>query len=888
MILLVTRQESLVETLNSTLPVSVPVTCVASLDEYELWILAQKVPAPLPELILLDTGTGRRAAEACRKLRALEPLQKTPWIALISRAAERRIVLEAGADDYLLLPLLPAELKTRLSYYLHTGIRSFNALAEAIDTLYSGVPSAHLLNEGIEQIARMFNASSAWLLVLRPGERQVDLIGSYNLPPLLAQNQKTLADETIGCINLLKQAVAGNNFLPQLIQCPYLAAATTQATGGLTHHLSIPLRKKSCVIGVLNLAYPGPCSISRVEQEMLALLGRDIGILLDLHHLHQETQLHATQTAFILLLARMLNERLDLSLVLSFTLEQGVALLNATRGEIWLMSKDRQRLELASALTPFATSLLPDTGDSTAICRPLHQGLMGRVAEKGVILRTTTPAAEAGFDPQLDEFQGKTRYALLALPLRHHEQTIGVMALYNPPSAPFEPHDETLLEGVAGLTATALANARLVQELRSYGEQHRVLYEMSQQIAAGLDLPSTLQRTLYWTSRLLDTEVGLLWLLNDTGDSLELEATLGLPSQQRLVVLLAESLNGWAIRHNEAIVANDPVQDNRINQQIHRQLGLELRNLLAVPISYYGQAIGTLNLCNKIGGAFNETDRTLITTAAEIIAVAIGNARLHTQTLTLMAERERLHQQVLQTERLATVGRLTASLSHEINNPMQAIQGALALALEELDDPAAVTAYLQMSQRESERVVQLIDRMRQIYRPGGDQSETVSLNELLREAAVIARKELANQRVRLRIELAPDLPPLQVVVNQMHLVFLNLILNLSQAIGRAGGGELLVRSCHSPERVCFEFSTEVPLNARASWARALEPEAWQEQPELSFGVSVTHDIIMAHGGAIGVHGREGQTIFRLELPVDRVEPAPARPHYLPGFKSRTP
>jgi GAF domain-containing protein len=437
-----------------------------------------------------------------------------------------------------------------------------------------------------------------------------------------------------------------------------------------------------------------------------------------------------------------------------------------------------------------------------------------------------------------------------------------------------------LLEGHRVLAASAIANARLMDELRHYGEQQRGLYEMSQQIAAGLDLPSTLNRTLSWVGRLLNTEVGLLWLIDEAGRQLELVSALGVdPAQeQRLVLSLAveESLCSWAVQHRQSIFINNPTEDTRINCQIVRQLGLDLHNALVVPISYNGQLIGVLSLLNKIGGPFTPADETLLTTAAEIVAVAISNARLHTQTIAFMAERERLHQQVLQSERLAIIGRLTASLSHEINNPMQAIQGALALALEEMNDAEALVTYITMSQRESERVVQLINRLRQIYRPATDpQPEAVSLNLLLKDAALMVRKELSNQKVKFRPGLADALPPVRAIVGQIHLVLLNLLLDLSQAIGQAGGGELAVRSYGLGQTVCLEFSTQLAFVTRLNWTCELAPGGGPSQPELGFDVPLSRDIIQAHGGAIR-YATEGQrAIYTVELPIFQPMPTAA-------------
>ncbi len=99
--------------------------------------------------------------------------------------------------------------------------------------------------------------------------------------------------------------------------------------------------------------------------------------------------------------------------------------------------------------------------------------------------------------------------------------------------------------------------------------------------------------------------------------------------------------------------------------------------------------------------------------------------------------------------RLAAIGRLTASLVHEINNPMQTIQGALTLALENPRDAAEVDSYLRVSLQESERVVRIADRIRAIYSPSPHSPQVTDVNRAVEEAAATALKELVRQKVRL-------------------------------------------------------------------------------------------------------------------------------------------
>jgi nitrogen-specific signal transduction histidine kinase len=286
-----------------------------------------------------------------------------------------------------------------------------------------------------------------------------------------------------------------------------------------------------------------------------------------------------------------------------------------------------------------------------------------------------------------------------------------------------------------------------------------------------------------------------------------------------------------------------------------------------LPIIYHGQIIGVLCLFNREGGPFDRADQTLLSTALEMIAVAVGNARLHTHTITLMKERERLQRQFLQAERLATVGRLTASLSHEINNPMQAIRGALSLALEEVNDPQEVTSYLELCLTESERVVKLIHHLRQIYRPPQERIEALDINRLLEDVVLLAQKELKRQKVQLKIDLSAKLPRMTAIASQLQLVFLNLLLNLSDRLSSADGAELRLSSRYRAltGTILIEFATDQTIMAMAEWMNVFQTASAEGGEELSFGLSLSQDILLAHAGKISFEQREQDLICRIEL-----------------------
>ncbi len=197
------------------------------------------------------------------------------------------------------------------------------------------------------------------------------------------------------------------------------------------------------------------------------------------------------------------------------------------------------------------------------------------------------------------------------------------------------------------------------------------------------------------------------------------------------------------------------------------------------------------------------------------------------------------------------VGRLAASLFHEINNPMQAIRGALSLSLEELDDPEALRDYLELSLQESERVVQLIERVRRIYYSPEPAATTFDLNHLLHECGALSRKYLSRLKVTQVFQLRVEPLPITAVFSELSLAFLCATMQLADKIGLVGNGELAIASTAvAPSCAQIQFTTSsIPL------------------PADGFSLSLCSEIIRQHQGTIRQYQKEQQAVIEIKLPL---------------------
>lgn len=867
MIILISDHHTLPQKLEIALPTHIQVAHFNTLDQAKALIGERVECAVQGDLILVDATATPTNVTACYSLCQEMSAQHISLIAIIAQSTDREAVLQAGADDYLLTPLVPREIQNRLTYYLNNALHGFEELLKTIHHIHSGA-SPYALNRGVRSLAVTFNAEAAWLLLSKTTDTtELQLAGQFNLPARFKHNPNRLIKETEKYLAIPND----QNSTPRVVNISTSKTKKNQQKEA-SYYLIIPLKTAHQLMGVLILTYPNSLTISKIEQKNLTALGQNIGMLLDMFHRQEESQVHAMQNALLILITRVADKQSDLDATLSLMLELTTPLFNASGSNIWLFSSDQQRLELISSLSNRFSNRQTKQ-------REIDQGLIGWVAKHQQSLSTLIASEDSRFDPNVDKIDDIDHYSLLAIPLRDRSQPIGVLAIHNENQTSFNEQDRILLEGVAALTASVVVNRQMWQELRDYADQQKVLYEMSQQIAVGLDLDGTLSRALYWVGRLVETEISLLWMIepaknnNVHTSTLRLVTTSGFESRD-IDEVYANLEAGWVaqvMQHGRSVIVNNSADLDNFSDEFYRNFHIMPRNVISLPINYHGRIIGVISLLNKVDGGFSEADLTLLNTAVEIIAVAVGNAQLHKQTIDLIEERERLYNQMTQTERLVTVGRLTASLSHEINNPMQTIQGSLVLAMEELDDPVELKNYIQMSLNETKRVVQLVSRMRQLYQPRTDKPRPLDINSLLQEATAIGQRELKRKKVILELDLAEGMPRTIAIGHQLHLVFVNLILNLSDVISLSGRGILRLRTLALPEQIRIEFCTDANSIELEKWIAALQLESKPKMAEVSFGTSMSYDIIAAHHGSIYFKQHNQEAIWAIEIPISSLE-----------------
>ncbi len=587
-------------------------------------------------------------------------------------------------------------------------------------------------------------------------------------------------------------------------------------------------------------------------------------------HSFQKDQQRAAELQALYEASLHLNAQLETSHVLRLIIEQAISLLGAESGGVYLYDADCGDLILSAASG--------ELGEAMPVIIKPGEGLAGRVFDSHRSLVAEDDQAWAGRAIVSGNAPFKS---WLGVPLVRNDLVLGVLDVASKTKC-FDDHAVWLADLFATQAAVALENARLHEEVQIRARERAALHRAGQAIAATLDLDQVLQLVIAEVKNLVGAEGATVLLRDHDRGELFFAAAAGPGSEELLDLRLPgdAGVAGSVVRDARSVLVEDARRDPRFYDQIDAHTGMTTRSMVAVPLMLQGTAVGVVEAINKADGAFTQRDREVLEVMAGSAAVAISNARLY------QAEREqfrRLQQsqaQLIQVEKMAAMGRLVASIAHEINNPLQAVQGCLTLAEEELAEDAQherLKRYLNMADTELGRIASIVRRVRDFYRPAPAELEPTDIHAVLTSLLELVGKQLQTSNVTVERDWAADLPTIQANPNYLKQVFLNLVLNAIDAMSEHGG-TLRVRTALDEMQVPregrrlpavrIEFSDTGIGMPPEVMAHLFEPFVTAKKDGTGLGLSISYGIIEAHDGQISATSQEGVgSSFTILLPV---------------------
>ncbi|MCB8945692.1 MAG: PAS domain S-box protein [Ardenticatenaceae bacterium] len=398
-------------------------------------------------------------------------------------------------------------------------------------------------------------------------------------------------------------------------------------------------------------------------------------------------------------------------------------------------------------------------------------------------------------------------------------------------------------------------------------------------LSQSLDLNQVLETLLNFLSQLVPYDNAVVMLLAENGQ-LKVQAVrdnrpLPPTSEKQAKLIQPPPLVEQVVIQQKSLIIDDT--QTQPNWE-YRPSSVHVRSWLAVPLIAGNHTIGLYSLTKREAHAFHDEHRQWAEALSSQAAVAIQNAQLYADLQAQMAELQEIQAIAIQNEKMSALGRLVASLAHEINNPIQAMQGCLTLGMEKLalGDQKTADYYLQIVQTEIGRVARIVQNLRDFYRVTPEQMQPTDLESILDSVLQLAHKQLEHHGIVVSRSAHAKLPTLLANTDQLKQVFLNLILNAIDAMPEGGRLRIQTDSTVMPttSRIPEMPAVYVALNNEgepidaAILPHLFEPFFTTKEDGSGLGLSISYSLVEAHGGQIAVSSdRQSGTTFTIWLPV---------------------
>ena len=503
---------------------------------------------------------------------------------------------------------------------------------------------------------------------------------------------------------------------------------------------------------------------------------------------------------------------------------------------------------------------------------------------------------------------------MLGVPLLREGQHIGVIALCRSAVEPFTDKQIELVATFADQAVIAIENVRLfdevqarTQELSQSVSELRALGEVSQSVNSTLDLETVLSTIVAKAVELSGTEAGAIYVFDDLQREFHLRATYGM-DQELIDALTQQHIDMDEPNVQLVLAEREPVQVADLEEEAPSDINeitlrAGYRARLVAPLVRGEDVVGMLVVRRRQPGAFPQNTVDLIKTFAAQSAVAIENARLFKDVEASLNDLRTAQDRLIQTEKLASLGQLTAGIAHEIKNPLNFVNNFSGVSVELIDEleealagvkaddktRTAITELANTLRGNLDKVVQhgkradsIVKNMLLHSRQGSGEHRPVDINALVEESLNLAyhgaRAEKQGFNITLERSFDPAAGEVDLFPQEITRVLLNLISNgfyaATKRKAEANGGDyeptLAAATKNLGDRVEIRIrdnGTGIPPEVKEK----LFNPFFTTKPAgegTGLGLSISHDIIVKqHGGSIEVDTQPGEfTEFRIVLP----------------------
>jgi GAF domain-containing protein len=696
---------------------------------------------------------------------------------------------------------------------------------------------------------------------------------------------------------------------------PEYGATDYQQAFGYRTILGVPLLRDGTTIGVFAFQREEVSPFTDKQIELATTFADQAVIAIENTRLFEAEQQRTRelaesleqQTATSKVLEVISRSAFDLQAVFETVAENSVKLCGADRALIFRFDGELLRIAMAYNTAPEFKKFLEQN--------PIRLGRHSSSA-RAALERRIIHIPDVWADPEYTygARDAEAIHTVLSVPILKGDNLLGVMTIYHLEGIrPFTDKQIALVETFADQAAIAIDNVRLLDELRhrteelgrSVGEL-RALGEVSQAVNSTLDLETVLSTIVAKAVQLSGTEAGAIYVFDAARSELRLRATYGM-DQELIEALTKQHIGLEESNVARALTQREPVQiadlkEHALTAVNEIILHAGFRALLVAPLLRGEELVGTLVVRRRTPGTFAQSTVDLLKTFAAQSAVAIENARLFQDVETSLKDLRITQDRLVQTQKLASLGQLTAGIAHEIKNPLNFVNNFSGVSAELLDELREALSGVKADDKTRTEITELADTLHDNLnkivqhgqradlivknmllhsREGSGDHRLVDINTLVEEAINLAfhgaRAEKQGFNITLERTLDPAAGQVDCFPQEITRVLLNLISNGFYAATKRkaqvnGGYEPTLKAATR------NLGDRVEIRIRDNGS-GIPPEVRDKMFNPFFttkpagegtglGLSISYDIVVKqHEGSIEVDTQLGEfTEIRIILP----------------------
>ncbi len=609
----------------------------------------------------------------------------------------------------------------------------------------------------------------------------------------------------------------------------------------------VPLSAQERVVGTLGLTAKEPGFFDEDDLRLLNAIGQQIGVAIANAQLFEETQRKARKLAALNVVASVINQPLPLQEIMDLAIAKVIEVMETEAGGIRLLDQETGELPIVSS-----RGLSPEHIEEVK-CRRVGEGIVGEVAQSGKpqVVKDVSRDPRV-LSPSVMEKGGFNTFAVV--PLRAKDVIVGTLGVITRRHRDFTPEDMDLLAALGDQIGVAVENSRLYTNLARRARELEAVHAIAATVNRPGELNRILEEGLKQTLAVTGLEMGVIGLRNMQDDSLILGCHHGM--DEEFLALIKSRLSQKAfgpLSPEEADIQVTKFPPGAPDTPPHlKDKGIHL--VANVPMFAEGEFVGVLNLATSRTQPFTAEERSLLLAIGHQLGTAIANAQLR--------------QEALEAERLAAVGRVAASVAHDLRSPLGGIlRSAEFLARPEISQETrhklsrAIVSLARRLISTSQGILDYIQGERLSLRLA-----PTDLRDFLDEVLDVLQVDFSDRGIEVVRDYHGD-GSVVMDADRMAQVIYNIAENARDAMQR--GGKFIVTAQMTAGQVVLRFTDTgqgVPAELRE---RIFEPFfTYGKYQGAGLGLAIARQIVEEHGGTIHLESKEGSgSTFVVTLPV---------------------